>query len=460
MTEPLPLETARDLALNEKIPGAIADFFWQQTGGYPDLFQAVLGTWVRENHADLNATVRERLLRLITGHLNRFVKWLDPLEDRVYLRRLIKFYWDSEDQEAYEALCLHPWKDLLLWEEGLRAEALGPAALQAAVRDIRQKLPVPTEWISALQGARDMYNAQKYQVALNLLDQVEVCSDKSFINLFRLHARIMKEMFADGDKIAEEDTNWKALSKAVRMARQFLTANGNSLDPGKCSKLENRYDELEKFANLLTSAAAVRGPFQGLGVDILAGLSGPNNCSPRHAAFLLWVKYEASRNIKGPSEACQVALNLPEQIFRIWAFWRLGLNYYEAPSDVDEIWDLVEQSWKPASATRSNALRRAEPGTKFPTFQAFACFALQYQQTRHVQQESDFADLHQDLSFYEQVRNPKAHGWAATPEKHRRKYFDLIRRWLGRLLEACPDSEPVGEESFRIIIEPLPLYEF
>lgn len=65
------------------------------------------------------------------------------------------------------------------------------------------------------------------------------------------------------------------------------------------------------------------------------------------------------------------------------------------------------------------------------------------------------------LAFHEQVRNGKAHAWASTPEKHRRKYFDLIKHWLECMLAAYPETDPpVTEASLRMMLEPLPDLEW
>jgi hypothetical protein len=412
-----------------------------------------VGTWIRERFKNLDEAVRERVLRLTSERLDRFVKWLDPLEDRRYRQHLLKFYWDAEDLEAYEVLCVHPWKNVLFRESALRAEALGAAALRAAERDVRERRTVPTEWVDALHAARDLYEHRKYQAALSMLDSVEVHSERSLIHLQREHARIMKALYGAGNKAAQEDTHWRALRDSVREAQRFLERHGGALEARQRTRLQDRYDELGRLADRLAAAANVRGPYQGRLVDILAGLAGPATGSPRDAALLLWAKYETTRAIEGPSEACLEALYLPEQILRVWAFWRVGLNYYEAPQGVADVWDDVERSWRREVEGETGSFRRGEPGKNFPSFQSFACFALAYQRLRQ-HQDADFTDLESDLSFYEQVRNPKAHAWAATPEKHRPKYFDLIRRWLDRMLAACPEA--VREESLRMILDPLP----
>ena len=172
-------------------------------------------------------------------------------------------------------------------------------------------------------------------------------------------------------------------------------------------------------------------------------------------ATLLLAKYDAGTSIAGDASACQFALSLPEQIYRIWAWWKLGLNYYHAPSTESDIWDVVEHEWP----TALGEVQRAQPDSQFPSFFAFAFFATARWQrqrgSRGSAPEETFRELQSALSAFESVRTGRAHGVCITSKRQRNNYFALIERWLGSLLKACPES--VTREELQALTEPLPV---
>src|SRR5262249_40244437 len=161
------------------------------------------------------------------------------------------------------------------------------------------------------------------------------------------------------------------------------------------------------------------------------------------------------RAIAGNTSACQAVLALPEQIFRVWAFWRLGLNYYKAPAGHDEVWEDVKRKWRYGNP------RIPQAGEEFPSFSLFAYFALAQlfrisPNDTTTAPEPDFQSLDKAQSTLE-GRNDSAHALSAINAKFRSKYFDLIDRWLDSLFCACP--ERVSLEELLAVIEPLPIVD-
>jgi hypothetical protein len=266
----------------------------------------------------------------------------------------------------------------------------------------------------------------------------------------------MEELYGSGNELRAEDTDCRALRRSLREA-QDLVREGGFLDPSERQRLESRYQDLARFADALGGCARVQGPLQQRVVDILAGLAGPGAPhNPQAAALLLWSKGEASQAIAGHASACQAALSLPEQTFRVWAFWRLGLDYYHAPDGAEEVWQAAGREW----GGNDGPLRRAQAGQEFPSFAAFAYFALA---AWHLGGKpgnapaGTFGQLKSDLSFHELVRNGKAHALSLTTARQREKYFDLIDRWLRCAVEACPERVTVA--TLRMTLEPLPAVE-
>src|SRR5262249_61718441 len=126
-----------------------------------------------------------------------------------------------------------------------------------------------------------------------------------------------------------------------------------------------------RVAQSVVAAAKVHGAFQTRLVDILAGFAGEQHRDPRGAALLLLIKFEAGKAVAGDGSACQFVLSMPEEVFRVWALWKLGLNFYAAPAAKDVAWGAVEATWPKARGQ----VQRPEAGQQFPSLYAFGYFA-------------------------------------------------------------------------------------
>ncbi|MAD79243.1 MAG: hypothetical protein CMJ50_00150, partial [Planctomycetaceae bacterium] len=214
--------------------------------------------------------------------------------------------------------------------------------------------------------------------------------------------------------------------------------------------------QLEETAESLTNIE--RGDDIRL-VDALCGLRSTAKCYARAAAILLLLKHESCSAIPGHASACQAALYLPEQIFRVWAFWCLGINYYKAPENAEKIWSDAELRWP---VERRGTLVRATAGKSFPSLLAFAYFALAKllrDQPHDVSKSPfpDFPSLERAFSQYERLRSPKAHSYCCTSAKDRKVFFALIDEWLDCLLSVCPET--VTRSELLGMIEPLPIVD-
>jgi hypothetical protein len=103
----------------------------------------------------------------------------------------------------------------------------------------------------------------------------------------------------------------RTTARSIRRVRPERTLDGELLQP--------RYAELLAVAQDVIKALAIRVRV----VDILTGLRG-SCASPPTAAFLLVLCLAAGRKMAGPSAALKLVFELPEEIFRCWAFVTLG----------------------------------------------------------------------------------------------------------------------------------------
>jgi hypothetical protein len=385
-----------------------------------------------------------------------FVEWLDPVEDGQYRDQIINLYHGVEVEAARDAFFNHPWRDVVLDEEGLRAEALGAAALRAALSkplDSTRQSP----WYRVTGRAQKLYWRRQYETVVRILDATDLGQWYPHDQLLRVHARIMCHLAGEeGAEFIGEDTDYRRLRRALEEARSLLEAGGLALAAGDQEKIAARYRELEEVAGAVEAAGGVGGRFRNRLVDVLTGLASPEHKNPRVASALLLAKFEASRAMAGDASACQSALALPEQLYRTWAWWTLGLSDDHAPSSEDPSWEVVEREW----GREGETLRRRGPKGEFASFQVFAFFALARLQSRGAGEElpspeATFSALRSALSVHEQIRNGRAHSVYRSSRRERNAYFDLIDRWLTAALAVCPD--PVSREELSDLNEPLPV---
>ena len=444
-------------SLNYVIPQDLVDLASKISGGYPEAMGKVLEWWLSRGSPPLRPQVRKELLEYASGLLETFVTWLDPLEDGKFRDCVIDLYHGVDTEQARDAFRKHPWRDVVLDKDGLRSEALGLAALGAALREDRGALTTQSRWYEITDRTLLLYERRQYESVARILGSTDTSSLLPHDRLLRLHADIMRLITGDeGESHLGEDTDSRRLRKAMQDATQLLESGAFPITSGDRSKIESRYSQLEEMAKAINSTGSVKTRLRGRLVDILAGVAGPKHREMRTCLLLLLVKYEAGKAVAGDGSACQFVLFLPEQIFRIWAFWGLGLDYYHAPTGCEDIWENVERAWPSVHGP----VRRASPGRGFPSLPVFAYFALATWDRSRCDEsipapEPTYKDLETALSEFDAVRTGRSHGYFQTNRRERDNFFSLIDRWLNCLLQVCPVK--VVREELLSVIEPLPV---
>lgn len=452
IVELLSAEEILAICRSKGVPDHVSQYVLSFTGGYPEPFDALIENWIRMGQPPLRPEVRLEFRKTAEQRLRRFVKWLDPLNETRYRDLVIDLHYRVEAETAYDLLSYHPWKRILLDDDGLRAECVGHAAVSAAISEAIDKKAENTITSNVTERARTMYERRQYSTVLRLLEEVEHKTPQVHLQTLRAHASVMSVLYATESSELGVDTDWSRLRRAVKDARKVLEKYREIIP--SYSQIESRYDDLEQVSESII--IAMSGGKRRV-VDILAGLTGHGTPSdPKTALLLLALKAEAGRAIAGDTSACQSVLALPEQIFRVWVFWRLGVNYYDVPADYDETWQEVKKRWRRGDPTRPQA------GEQFSSFALFAYFVLAQllrnnPNDKATALEPDFQSLDKALSLLDDVRNDSAHALSLTNSKLRSKYFDLIDRWLDGLFSACP--ERVSREELLAIIEPLPIVD-
>jgi hypothetical protein len=443
---PVDPEEAVARAAARQVPPHVARLAAAWTGGYPQPFERLIEAWIRRGRPEsLNSALRAGLWRTAVHSLERFVEWLAPLDDPGPCNHVIDLAYGINPDRALQELGRHHWNVILLHDQNLRAEGLGEAALEHLSR-IVSRSPDERRSTADLPGrCRGLYEQRHYDAVGRLLaHQTEQFLSPDMLALKRC-ARVMRLLHGDRMEEYLVDADWKQLPEAIEAARSAISAA--ELTKMEIHKVE---DSLQEFAEMARTIAQATETDCRV-VDVLGGLRpGRSVPRPRLACLLLLARIEAGNALSGDSRACQFALSLPEQIYRLWAFLRLGLNYYAAPAGHESVWATVQSRFP-------DVIRRPTPGESFSSFESFSYFALALCLQcpgNGSMPEPDLPALERSLAVLS-VRRDTAHAVAVPSRRMREKFFRLIDRWFDALLGACPGN--VSRDELREAVRPLPL---
>jgi hypothetical protein len=440
-----------DMVRTRLLPFGIPDHILQHlmvvSGAYPEILASLLEFWVREGRPEqltnkLRLAVREHAV----SHAAGVIRILDVPGSTFYLERLIDLHFGI-GREAQQYLSQHPWAPFLLDADGnLRSECLGLAALRFWLGGMNSQWPGRSLPVLS-HRARELYESGQYGAAAQSVDSISGEIPAS-LEVLTLHSKIMTALFGQsGEETAGENTEWPAVLEGIRAARRRL--DRDDIDAGWRGIAESRWGELETVA---TKVCEVRHWGQARVVDALAGMiSGHWTTSNWTALLLIILSVESGRAIRGNVSAIRAVLPIPEQIYRLWAFWRFRLNYYEAPN-LSHVWDIVVAAWpyeKPA---------QPKEGGSFQSFELFAYvgMALHLQSGSGSAPEVDWQNLRKALSHLE-IRRDAAHAIVLSDSRRRQRYFELVDRWVEVLFQACPET--VVRDELLAVIDPLPLLD-
>ncbi len=162
---------------------------------------------------------------------------------------------------------------------------------------------------------------------------------------------------------------------------------------------------------------------------------------------------EAGRVISGNTSACKAVIELPEQIIRLWGYWKYGINYYNFPENGSEIWANMLKKNPP----RLTGEKIPEPGNAFPSLYAFCYYICALEDLEKIADLTWITqkDIDQELSMLE-MRNDISHATIVVNAKARKKLFNFVDTWINRLEHDC--MEKIGRASVMSKIEPLEVF--
>jgi hypothetical protein len=442
-----PLSAEEEHCRKLGLPEHIIRFALAVTGGYPEPCNAVLDEWRRRGqNPNLEPTVKAIYRNIAEQATERLIEWLDAPGDSTYRDAVVNLYQEVEADQAADRLVGHPYENILLSDGELRAECVGGAAVRLASHS-----PADVGEMAQRQYARG-----QYYVASQLMKRVPDGAHRISLGALRAHARVMAALYREEGTQNGLDLEWRELTNAIDLARSQIDVFRSMIKDAVL--LDDRYRTLEDLAKAVLQQSH-RGNTLRI-IDTLAGLDGFAATPEDHLnAFRLIVRHaELARAVRGPTSACLIALAIPEQVFRVWAFLRLGINYYHAPSGKDEVWEDAERAWV---ALRKTPLRRPQAGQTFGSLPALAYFALASSRRLAPTPDSPplddtFEGLQKKLSHFE-VRTDLAHALVPVRKADRVRYFELIDHWLNRAITACCPGRSLKE--LKATFDPLPLID-
>jgi len=442
-----PFETVVAYIENSGVSKGIASFIAAQSGGYPECVSELLRFLHRSKSQSLSPVVRQELKVTAVNCLRRFVDLIDDTSQTIYRDALIDLHHGVDPEDALEQCKIHPWAKILLSKDDeLRSAYLGDAAVEDMLRDISVTGAKGATAQDRFSRALKAYRSRNFSDAANLFNAIP--QSRPEFEVTKANAAVMKCLYSE--EAPGEDSDWSGVVLATTRARKMLadTAAFQKIVPF----LSPRLERIERIGEKIV---ALQKKNEKRIVDALAGLRDTESRCEETAAFLLLCKFETCNAISGHAAACQAALALPEQLLRVWAFWKLGINYYSTPANAEGIWTSAESEWP----SQMGALRRSKSEEPFPSLVAFGYFALAAAREQKLPADQlpveGFSEFRSVFTSYEQLRNPQAHSYCFTSRKEREQFFLLADRWLNCVLSACPAQ--TTRNDLLELIEPLPL---
>jgi hypothetical protein len=415
----------KELAMSQPaLPEHVVQYFHAWTSGCPGPFNAVVREWERKTDSAFSRVTQVALYDVAVRGFEDLARYLEPDGEDRFRRFVIDLHTGVETTQSYHDIKkYHPWARVILDEEGLRADAFGEAVIQASMESAFLNGCEDREMHAVLRRGADFYGRGQYDIAEKLLSTFAPARIPAVYDIARLHATVMNGLCQSQFGLPSVDSDWQSVVKPIDEARAVAGRafqNRRQLD-----LLNEQYEAVRTLASTLLTLQerGVRRP-----VDHLAGLAG--DAPQVEKAFTLVVlQVEAARGIRGNSFACKAAMELPEQLIRLWAWWSVGVNYYFAPHIEPGIWQTVR------ARCGGHAVGETPPdeGTPFRGIAEFVCFLKSYvdrqQSGSSSSPWSDDGDVARDCSVFH-IRNDPAHAVAVLNAGLRRQLFACIDRWI------------------------------
>jgi hypothetical protein len=431
----------------EDIPLAILIKTYEWTGGFPEALDAVFEAWKQKGRPNLMPEVQGELRSIAMEYLRRIGKFVDTEDSTRFSKLLINIHQHQDAGLDYEQVSkFHPWSQLLLDGEGMRADALGDALTSAEIERAFLSDRIAESEAAVTDLAIGYYRRQQYDLAIEVIEHFRKNYDNPRLHLIELHAKVMEGLRGgmSAGACPDVDTEWRQVLQAIADARQVLPRCTIG-DEQRQTLLQERYEEIEALAKIVTAACKDGKPRF---LDRIGGLTDEGE--GRRTAFQLLVFQSLSaRGIRGNAAACRAIQELPEQMIRLWGWWKHQINYYHSPSPDAHVWQAVLDNWRHVEHPPPSL----KQGEQFPNLYLFYYYIYALELVNDSSSTwGTTVDLEKELSLMD-LRNDIAHATVHVTAKMRRKIFELIDNWLYRFEQDC--MLDITRESAMWIVSPL-----
>jgi hypothetical protein len=442
----LPAEGEIRQRLRSEMPMSLISSIIAWTGGVPEHVDAVAKLWMDLGRPNATSLIDDQLRNAAIEKSDAIARQLDETHESRFLDVVVDLWLPPGNSSAARKLTPHPWANFLIIDTDIASEAIGEACFRIKTQRML-KLTVGNDPIGErLRFAKCAYDRRQFAQAHEISAGLVKLDQSPETVILEQHSAIMNCLVSSGI-----DVDWSEVHAIVDSAASVVADVVPR--PTDRQRLNDRYQDL---ASLCRTINRVQSDSKGSRriVDILSK-DGSARAATLAILFLAYSNAEATRSC---TEAVTKVMALPEQIFRIWAFWKLGLDYDSVPSERSDVWDAASKEW---GSIRGGTLTVPVAESPFSGFLVFSFFAVAMIQVRPELREHAPIPSFEALSrkqFVFDWRNDQAHSIAVFSRKNRDKFLAEVKDWLECLCHASAESD-LSLPSIQEIFSPLPLLE-
>jgi hypothetical protein len=443
--EPAEFDAIAEALDGQGVPRGILEKLYNVTGGFPHALKVAVQKWQRLGTKTFDPATKLQITESVDALFDRCCQWLDNSSSNHWKTVLASCVMGNEREVWLAKAQSHQWFRVLFDEGSIRSEALIAALMKAwSARVLEER----SEGESAVKA---LYTNKQYRTLAVALSAKGEHLPPHLI-LVRFHTSIMACVISSGDHESEE-VAYKEAKRMLGQAKKHLDTPGAFVSPADREALLYRYEELLAFIDEVLNAIARDANCRI--VDVLAK-SGRSEAAGA-ALALLDERIEFASATLNHSAAIQLAVPLPEQIFRIWALWALNVDYYKAP-EIDE--RAFADAANALKKLRNYSLDRFEQGRQFRDSLSFAFYCLALGLIGNLPPEhlpaKDLEELNSMFTRTADTRNPSGHCVVINKPTMRGNYFDCIAMWRDCLQRIAVSRSSQRNEG---LLQPLPFVE-
>lgn len=442
----LPSEQEVRQRLRSDIPISLASSIIAWTGGVPEHVDAVAKLWLDLGSPTVTSAVEDQLRNTVIEKSDAIARQLDETRESRFLDFVVDLWLPPGNTHSASKLSTHPWATFLVRDRDIASEAIGEACFRIKTQRVL-KQNVGCDLLSEqLRFARTAYERRQFAQAYEITAGLVKIDRSPETMILEHHSFIMSGLVNSG-----VDVDWGGMQVAVENLQGMIA----SIIPRQVDRqrLNDRYQDVATLCRIINR---IQGDSKG-SRRIVDELSKDRSARAATLA-ILFLAYSNAEATRSCTEAVTKVMALPEQIFRVWALWKLELDYDSVPSDRLDVWNVAKREW---NSIKGGILNIPAAESPFPGFLVFTFFAVAAMQACPEICErapiSSFETLSKKQFIFD-WRNDPAHAIVVFSRKNRDRFLAEVKHWLECLCHAAADSD-LSLAAMQEVFSPLPLLE-